>query len=100
MLKGVCRIGDQIEGKCNAHALPKDVTGTWDTGSSISKSDGKGIVRENDTGTASCGHSFYAVKGSSISKTEGIGMMLVSDEVNIQGGVGNCTTGSSISNSN
>ena len=91
----IVRVSDQISGTCNAHSPPCSVTGIWDTGSPSSIDQGKAIVRIGDTGTASCGHSFFAVTGSSVMTCEGIGEVRIGDQVNIQGGAGVCVTGSS-----
>ena len=96
-MQGIVRVGDQISGTCNAHSPSESVTGTWDVGSGISICEGRGMIRTGDTGTASCGHSFYGVSGSSKMISEGRSVMRVSDPVNIQGGSGVCTTGSGIS---
>ena len=97
--RAIVRVGDQIKGTCPAHNHPIDVTGTWDTGSGISTTEGKAMVRVGDTGTASCGHSFFAVTGSSVMTSEGKNIVCVGDEVNIQGGSGVCVSGSGISTS-
>jgi hypothetical protein len=96
-MRAVCRVGDQISGTCNAHSPSESVTGQWDVGSSISISEGRGMIRTGDTGTASCGHSFFAVTGSSKMVCEGRNIVCVGDTVNIQGGDGVTTTGSGIS---
>ena len=99
--KGIVRFNDEITGVCKhnqhmfLHPGGLDVSGIWDQQYSIkSNCEGRGVVREGDIGTASCGHTFFAVKGSDISRTEGKGMMRIGDQVNIQGGDGVCTTGS------
>lgn len=97
--KAFARVGDEIKGVCNAHSPHRDVTGVWDVGSPSSRSEGRAIVRVGDTGTASCGHSFFGVAGSPLSRSEGRALMRISDPVNIQGGDGVCVTGSDISNS-
>ena len=90
----IVRVGDQISGTCNAHNPPRSVTGVWENGSPNSTDQGRAMIRVGDTGTASCGHSFFAVSGSSVMFSEGLAVMRVSDPVNIQGGSGVCVTGS------
>jgi len=95
-----CQTGDQISGTClhASHVGGLSVTGTWGAGSSkVKGSNGtKGIIRVNDTGTASCGHTFFAVTGSPKFSIQGLAVHRIGDTVNIQGGTGTSTTGTSV----
>lgn len=99
MQKGVCRVGDQITGVCNAsvHNGSRNFVGTWTTGSSVVSSEGLGVVRVGDLGITDCGHTIRAIQGSSIVTADGIGVVRVGDQVEvIEGGYGTTTTGSGL----
>lgn len=101
-MKQICRIGDQVTGTCrfprNDH--PRAFTGTWDVGSGIVTCDGIGVVRQNDTGTTDCGHTFKADGGVDVLSADGLKIQRVGDTVTLlQGGEGVSVTGSGSSGS-
>jgi uncharacterized Zn-binding protein involved in type VI secretion len=102
MTKGICRIGDSVTGTCRVSAPghPRTFTGTWNTGSGVVECDGIGVVRENDTGTTDCGHTFKALGGVDTLSGDGLKMQRVGDAVTVVGGGdGVSITGSSSSTS-
>jgi uncharacterized Zn-binding protein involved in type VI secretion len=97
MTAGICRIGDQITGTCEANAPghPRQFVGTWKTGSSNILIDGIGAIRNGDTGLTDCNHHIFANGGSSTYSANGVPIMCVGDTVGIvEGGFGVTTTGS------
>lgn len=91
----VCRTGDPVSGTCTQHVPARAWTGVWGAGSTILKADGIGVIRVNDTGVCSCGHTFKANAGSTIIKDGILGLHRVGDAVIvIGGGTGNSLSGS------
>lgn len=93
----ICRIGDTVTGTCNANAPghPRTFTGTWQTGSTVVKIDGLGVVRVGDSGTTDCNHNFTATTGSTVADDNGIKLHRVGDTVTVtEGGSGTSQTGS------
>ncbi len=100
MTKGICRVGDTVTGTCQASASghPRTFTGTWTTGSGVVTSEGKGVIRQNDTGMTDCGHVFKANGGSSAYSADGLKLQMVGDPVTVVlGGTGVSVTGSAVS---
>ncbi len=102
MSKAICRVGDTVTGTCRVSASghPRSFTGTWNTGSNIVICDGIGVVRQDDTGTTDCGHTFKADGGVSFLTSESRTIQRVGDTVTvIGGGEGVSVTGSGSSSS-
>lgn len=97
----ICRVGDKIEGTCNASGgdHPRSCTGIWETGSEIGMVDGIPIVRVGDTGTTDCGHPFVAITGSLVAECDGRYIVCIGDLVDISGGSGVTVTGSDTASS-
>lgn len=96
-MKQICRIGDLVTGTCRFPRKdhPRPFTGTWDVGSNIVTCDGIPVVRENDTGTTDCGHTFKADGGLETLSADGRKIQRVGDTVTLlQGGEGVSITGS------
>ncbi len=63
----VCRIGDQGEGICYAHAQPTPFTTIFYTGAERVYADGIQVCVVGTLGHTSCGHTTRATNGSTIS---------------------------------
>ncbi len=71
MSKPIARLGDSCSGTCFAHESPVSVTGTIESGSPTSSTDGKPTARLGDSVSFSCGHKGTINSGSAVSNTDG-----------------------------
>jgi len=82
----ICRTGDIVTGTCYNHSRPRAFTGVWDIGAADVTANTLSIIREGDTGTTDCGHTFIADGGSTDVAANGIKLQRVGDSVTVIGG--------------
>lgn len=94
---GICRVGDNVSGICQANAIghPRSFIGTWVSGSSNILHGGIGVIRTGDSGITDCGHHIIASGGSLNCSGDGLSLQRIGDPITIlEGGYGTSISGS------
>jgi len=95
--KAIARVGDTATGTCTQHGGSIGITITYSSGSPNFTDQGHAVVRVDDTGIASCGHTYKVTTGSPILSADGKAVHRVGDTgIIIGGGSFTCQTGSPV----